>query len=73
MVLHQRRLNDERATCAARAFMDSLRAEGYSAQAGVEEAITLRLLMLLNEQLERDSAGIAARLGEPEGPAQLLH
>lgn len=73
-VLHQRRLNDERAAQATRAFMDSLRAQGFRIQAGIEEAMTLRVLKLLNEHLERESAGIAERLATSEPPpVPLLH
>lgn len=73
-ILHQRRLNDQRAAQAARAFMERIRAEGLSVNAGTEEVIRLRVLNLLNEKLERDADAIAERIAsEAETVKQILH
>jgi hypothetical protein len=74
-ILHERRLNDERAAQAARAFIEKIRAAGFSVRPEIEEATTLRVLKLLNEHLEREAGAVAKRMetSEPATPPQLLH
>jgi hypothetical protein len=64
MILHQRRLNEQRAVDAARAFTDKLRADGLNLPPGAEEVMYLRVLTALNEQLERDHVSIERNMAE---------
>jgi hypothetical protein len=75
LILDQRRMNDKRAAQVARTIVGRLRADGVPLAPGLEEGITLRVLKLLNEQLERESAGIERHMAESltPMPQQLLH
>lgn len=72
LLLHQRRLNEQWAAQAARAFASKLRAEGLNLPQCADEVIYVRLLTALNDQLERDHAGIERNMEESVIPT-LLH
>jgi hypothetical protein len=72
MILHQRRLNEQRAAHAARAFADKVRADGLNLPPSANEVIYLRVLTALDEQLERNHASTERNMAESVTPT-LLH